>query len=126
MLIRCKKSQEKIAMGLLSFMPSEKDVKVLQQTMKEYESNPNWHLLLWKENDDIVGAIGLKIKNDINAVIQHISVNPSYRNMGIGRKMVDEVHRLYANQYDVCANELIQQFFDKCTDDETRDDKKEN
>src|SRR5690625_5435319 len=89
MLIRCKKSQEKIAMGLLSFMPSEKDVKVLQQTMKEYESNPNWHLLLWKENDDIVGAIGLKIKNDINAVIQHISVNQSYRNMGIGRKMVD-------------------------------------
>jgi|SRR5690625_4539343 len=125
MLIRYKKSQEKIAMGLLSFMPSEKDIKVLQKTMQEYETNPNWHLLLWKEDDDIVGAIGLKIKNDINAVIQHISVNPSYRNMGIGRKMVDEIKRLYAKQYDVCANDLIEQFFDKCIDDETSDDVEE-
>ncbi|PXW88704.1 hypothetical protein DFR56_103209 [Pseudogracilibacillus auburnensis] len=41
MLIRYKKNQEKIAMGLLSFMPVEKDVKLLQQTMKEYEDNQN-------------------------------------------------------------------------------------
>ena len=38
MLIRFKKSYEKIAMGLLSFMPTEKDVKTLQLTMKEYEA----------------------------------------------------------------------------------------
>lgn len=119
MLIRYKKSQEKIAMGLLSFMPSEKDVKILQQTMKEYETNPNWHLFLWKKDDDIIGAIGLKIENDINVVIQHISVNPSYRNMGIGKNMVDEINRMYSEQYDVCANDLIQQFFDKCIEDET-------
>src|SRR5690625_1966865 len=126
MLIRYKKNQEKIAMGLLSFMPTEKDVKVLQQTMKEYESNPNWHLLLWREDGNIVGAIGLKIENELNAIIQHISVNPSYRNIGIGKKMVDEVHRLYADQYDVCANEFIQQFFDKYTEVEMNDVEKGN
>ena len=38
MLIRYKKTFEKIAMGLLSFMPNEKDLKKLQQTMKEYET----------------------------------------------------------------------------------------
>lgn len=38
MLIRFKKSYEKIAMGLLSFMPTEKDVKTLQLTMKDYEA----------------------------------------------------------------------------------------
>lgn len=37
MLIRYKRSFEKIAMGLLSFMPGEKDVKQLQQTIKSYE-----------------------------------------------------------------------------------------
>jgi len=44
MLIRYKKAYEKIAMGLLSFMPNEKDLKKLQQTMKNYESEDNWQL----------------------------------------------------------------------------------
>jgi len=39
MLIRYKKSLEKIAMGLLSFMPEQKDVKKLQQIIHEYEKN---------------------------------------------------------------------------------------
>ncbi|HLR65340.1 MAG TPA: GNAT family N-acetyltransferase [Pseudogracilibacillus sp.] len=114
MLIRYK-NQEKIAMGLLSFMPVEKDVKMLQQTMKNYEEDPNWHLLLWKEDDDIVGAIGLRLEDDISAVIQHISVNPSYRNTGIGKNMIAEVKRQYGKKYDVCADELVQEFFDKCS-----------
>ena len=38
MLIRYKKIFEKIAMGLLSFMPSEKDLKKLQLTIKQYET----------------------------------------------------------------------------------------
>ncbi len=121
MLLRFKKNYEKIAMGLLSFMPLQKDVKVLQETMNQYETNPNWHLLLWKEKDDVVGAIGLKIENDINAVIQHISVNPSYRNTGIGRKMIHEVIQMYGEKYDVCANENIQEFFDKSVDDQQLD-----
>lgn len=115
MLIRYKKNQEKIAMGLLSFMPVEKDVKILQKTMKEYETNPNWHLYLWKEDDDIVGAIGLQIPDDINVVIQHISVNPSHRNIGIGKKMISRIKEMYGEKYDVCANELTQHFFHKST-----------
>ncbi|HEY4531645.1 MAG TPA: N-acetyltransferase, partial [Kurthia sp.] len=38
MLNRYRKAYEKIAMGLLSFMPNEKDLKVLQQTIQTYES----------------------------------------------------------------------------------------
>src|SRR5690625_1462565 len=125
MLIRYKKNQEKIAMGLLSFMPGEKDVKVLLQTIRDYEANPDWHLFLWKEDDDVVGAIGLKIENDLNVVIQHISVNPSYRNVGIGKKMVDEIKRLYEDKYDVCANEFTQQFFYKCAEDQHIDENDE-
>lgn len=113
MLIRFKKNFEKIAMGLLSFMPEEKEVKKLQQTIKEYESNPDWHLYLWKE-EDVIGAIGVRIEDDINAVIQHISVNPSHRNTGIGKKMVNEVNSVYQDKYAVCADELTQQFYTKC------------
>ncbi|APC48390.1 GNAT family N-acetyltransferase [Virgibacillus halodenitrificans] len=117
MLIRYKKNLEKIAMGLLSFMPEEKkDVKKLQQTIKEYETNPDWHLFLWKEDDDILGAVGLKIEDEINAVIQHVSVNPSHRNNGIGKKMVIEVSNLYQEKYAVCASDEVQQFYTKCDD----------
>ncbi|AVQ99281.1 GNAT family N-acetyltransferase [Oceanobacillus sp. M65] len=117
MLIRYKKSLEKIAMGLLSFMPEEKDVKKLQSTIKEYETNSDWHLFLWKEADDVLGAIGVRLEEDINAVIQHISVNPSHRNQGIGKKMVNEVSKLYEEKYAVCAADEIQQFYTKCDDD---------
>lgn len=115
MLIRYKKNMEKIAMGLLSFMPEGKDVKKLQQTIKEYETNPNWQLFLWKE-EDVIGAIGVKIEDDINAVLQHISVNPSHRNMGIGKKMVEEINKMYSDKYAVCADESTQNFFNKYND----------
>lgn len=122
MLIRYKKNLEKIAMGLLSFMPEEKkEVKKLQQTIKEYETNPEWHLYLWKE-DDVIGAIGVRIDNDINAVIQHVSVNPSHRNLGIGKKMIDEVNKLYQDKYAVCADENIQPFYNKCNENEDPDE----
>lgn len=122
MLIRYKKNLEKIAMGLLSFMPQDKGVKKLQQTIKEYETNPNWHLFLWKEEDDVLGAIGIKIENDINAVIQHISVNPSHRNTGIGQKMVEEINNLYKDKYAVCADDMTQQFYNRCNETERKND----
>ncbi len=82
MLIRYKKTFEKIAMGLLSFMPNEKDIKKLQQTMKEYETEENWHLYLWKE-EDIIGLVGILYSEESNSLeIQHISVNPSHRFQG--------------------------------------------
>ena len=39
-LTKYMKAYEKIAMGLLSFMPKERDLKILQQTLKTYEENP--------------------------------------------------------------------------------------
>src|SRR5690625_3476667 len=98
-------------------MTTEKDAKKLQQTIKEYEEHLDRHLSLWKE-DDVIGAIGLRTENDINAVIQHISVNPSYRNTGIGKKMVNEVEKLYQDKYAVCADDSLQQFYNKCDNDE--------
>ena len=112
MLIRYKKDLQKIAMGLLSFMPEEKDVKVLQQTIKEYRTNPNWHLYLWREDDDILGAIGVRIEEH-EAIIQHISVNPSHRNLGIGQRMIEAIQKTYEKQHTVCADDEIDSFFQK-------------
>ncbi|WP_186578312.1 GNAT family N-acetyltransferase [Aquibacillus kalidii] len=112
MLIRYKKTFEKIAMGLLSFMPEEKEVKKLQQTIKEYETNPEWHLFLWKE-EDILGAVGVRLEGADKVVVQHVTVNPSHRNTGIGKNMVLGIKDLYKN-YTVCANDLTEAFLGKC------------
>jgi riboflavin biosynthesis RibT protein len=111
MLIRYKKNYEKIAMGLLSFMPTEKDIKKLQQTMKEYETNENWQLYLWKE-EDIIGIIGIKLDTDV-VEIQHICVNPSHRFQGIGKKMVKALKDLYSDKV-LKANEHTAPFIEKC------------
>lgn len=106
---------EKIAMGLLSFMPEEKDVKKLQQTIKEYEENQNWQLYLWKEDEDVLGAVGILINDEKRQIIiQHISVNPSHRENGIGQEMVQAIKDIYQEKNQVCANDLTENFLSRC------------
>ncbi|WP_077213858.1 GNAT family N-acetyltransferase [Bacillus dakarensis] len=112
MLIRYKKTFEKIAMGLLSFMPSEKDLKKLQQTIKQYEAVDNWQLFLWKQ-EDIIGLIGVSFPNDTSMEIQHISVNPSHRHQGIGKNMVKALKELYPEKT-FQATEDTAEFLGKC------------
>ncbi|MBM6619934.1 GNAT family N-acetyltransferase [Bacillus suaedaesalsae] len=112
MLIRYKKNFEKIAMGLLSFMPTEKDLKKLQQSIKQYESEENWQLFLWKE-DDIIGIIGISAQDDNKVEIHHICVNPSHRQQGIGKKMVKALGELLVDK-EIVPTEQTAAFFEKC------------
>jgi riboflavin biosynthesis RibT protein len=113
MLIRYKKTFEKIAMGLLSFMPSEKDLKKLQSTMKEYETDENWQLFLWKE-EDIIGLIGVHFHDNKQTLeIQHISVNPSHRSQGVGKKMVKALKEMYSDKK-IVAGAATAPFIEKC------------
>jgi riboflavin biosynthesis RibT protein len=94
MFIRYKKHYRKIAMGLLSFMPNEKGLQKLQTTISEYETKQQRQLLLWKEEEGIIGLMGVWVGED-QIVVQHISVNPSHRNQGIGKRMVKSLKKLY-------------------------------
>ncbi|MEC2070721.1 GNAT family N-acetyltransferase [Alkalihalophilus marmarensis] len=87
MLIPYKTSQKKIAMGLLSYMPKEKDVKKLIKTIELYETKETWKLFFWKVDDDIVGIAGLEMDGD-EAILHHLSVNPSYREEGLGTNII--------------------------------------
>lgn len=117
MLIRYKKSFEKIAMGLLSFMPNEKDLKHLQQTIKSYEIEKDQQLFLWKEEEDIIGAIGVFLKDEETVEVHHVSVNPSHRQQGIGKKMVRALQDMYKNR-SVIADEFTEGFLEKCQPEE--------
>ena len=118
MLIRYKKAFEKIAMGLLSFMPQEKDLKKLQQTMHHYEQEDDWQLFLWKE-EDIVGLIGVIIGSE-TIEVNHISVNPSHRHEGIGKSMLRTLSDIYSNKV-LKPSEHTAAFFDKCDLDQNKE-----
>jgi len=123
MLIRYKKAFEKIAMGLLSFMPNEKDIKKLKETIHSYENDDNWVLYLWKKNDEYIGIVGLVTDSNSMATIQHVSVVPSYRGEGVAKEMLQEVAEL--GQYEcVRATEETRKFVQKCINciDEEADD----
>jgi riboflavin biosynthesis RibT protein len=119
MLFRYKKTYEKIAMGLLSFVPSEKDLKKLQQTIKQYEENDDWQLFLWKE-EDIIGIIGVHIEGE-TAELHHISVNPSYRNQGVGRRMVQALKDMLGEKYTIVPTKQSKEFLEKCLSEKKAD-----
>lgn len=112
MLIRYKKSFEKIAMGLLSFMPQEKDVKRLMETIHAYDEKDNWQLFLWKKDEEYIGIIGIREEDSV-PIIQHITVIPSYRGEGVAIKMLKEL--LATGQFkELKANEETKPFIEKC------------
>jgi riboflavin biosynthesis RibT protein len=112
MLIRYNKNYEKIAMGLLSFNPNEKDLQNLFTTINEYVTEPERQLFLWKEEEGFIGVIGVRI--DGNQIeLQHLSVNPSHREKGYGKLMVNALIELYPGKT-LTANETTASFIEKC------------
>ena len=111
MLVRYKKTLEKIAMGLLSLMPQEKDIKRLMETIQHYEQDENWTLYLWKKDDEYVGTVGI-VEDNKTATIQHITVIPSYRGEGVALKMIHELQEMgYEN---IQATNETNSFVQKC------------
>ncbi|WP_431029618.1 GNAT family N-acetyltransferase [Lysinibacillus sp. LZ02] len=112
MLVRYKKALEKIAMGLLSFMPQEKDVKRLMETIQQYEQLDHWMLYLWKKDEEYVGIVGVLAEETV-ATIQHITVIPSYRGEGVALGMLQELHDLEMFTH-IQPNEETAPFLQKC------------
>ena len=112
MLVRYKKALEKIAMGLLSFMPQEKDIKRLMETIQQYEQQENWMLYLWKRGEEYVGIVGVLVEETV-ATIQHITVIPSYRGEGVALEMLQELRDLGLFT-EIKPNEETEPFIQKC------------
>lgn len=97
MLLRYKKTYEKIAMGLLSYIPGDKNAKKLQETIYQYETDDSWQLFLLKKDDDFIGLIGVEL-GDEDYTLYHISVNPSFRGEGVGKEMVAKLQALFPDR----------------------------
>ena len=117
-LTKYKKVHKKIAMGLLSFMPGEHNLKQLQKTMRTYEENPDWQLYLWKKGEDFVGLIGIEV-DEHTFTVRHASVNPSFRGEGIGHALVERVRQLMEPR-EMRATPETEAFLAKCREQEGR------
>ncbi|MCT8138813.1 GNAT family N-acetyltransferase [Anaerobacillus sp. CMMVII] len=113
MLIKYKTCYEKIAMGLLAFMPEEKNVKKLQLTIKKYEEDPRWHLFLWRDQEDMVGLVGVSMLEDETVQLNHLSVSPSFREEGLGKKIISAIKDHYVKKK-VVPSVQTALFFVKC------------
>nr|WP_252505071.1 GNAT family N-acetyltransferase [Sporosarcina sp. Marseille-Q4943] len=112
MLLRYKKAYEKIAMGLLSYMPGEKSVKKLQETIHQYENDEDWQLYLLKQGEDFIGLVGIILDVD-SYTVMHLSVNPSFRGEGIGSKIIVKLGELFPG-LECKSNEYTESFLEKC------------
>lgn len=116
MLLRYKKIYEKIAMGLLSYMPDYKNVKKLQDLIHQYENSEEWQLFLLKKDEDFLGLIGIELDAS-EYTLHHISVNPSFRGEGIGHELVTRVQALYPEK-ECKGTEETTTFLVKCNEKE--------
>jgi riboflavin biosynthesis RibT protein len=116
MLVRYKKANEKIAMGLLSYMPGDKSAKKLQEVIQQYDTDDNWQLYLMKKEDDFIGLVGIELGND-DYTLQHLSVNPSFRREGIGQEMVTKLQALFPDKICIGTKET-DSFIQKCKEKE--------
>ncbi|BDZ30980.1 N-acetyltransferase [Lactiplantibacillus sp. WILCCON 0030] len=98
MLVKYRKDYEKVAMGLLSFIPDFKDIAHLQTEMQWYQADNNHQLLLWRQADgDFCGIIGIEVGADF-ILVHHDSLSPEERNPQNQQQMLDELAALYPDQ----------------------------
>ncbi|ARK23210.1 acetyltransferase [Sporosarcina ureae] len=101
-------------MGFLSYIPSEKMLCKLQETVQQYICEEQWQLFLYKEAEDYIGLIGVEINDEAKTyTVQHISVNPSFRGEGIAYKMMKELQEIYPG-YSCEGTDFTKPFIQSC------------
>lgn len=97
MLVKYKNDYQKIAMGLLSFIPDLKEFSRLEAEIKWYQDDENRVLYLWKdENKDFTGIVGVEIGDDI-VMLRQIALSPSARDQDVCFDILDALNSTYPN-----------------------------
>lgn len=95
MLVKYKNDYQKIAMGLLSFIPELKDVGRLEAEIAWYQDNDQRVLYLWRnEHGDFSGIVGVELSDDI-VMVHQIALSPSERSQFAYNEILNEVSHQY-------------------------------
>lgn len=95
MLLKYRNDYEKVAMGLLSFVPTFKAINRLRTELQWYQASQNRQILLWKDADqDFSGALGVELKPGY-VLIRFTVLTPAERSAQNEMTMLDELSDLY-------------------------------
>ncbi|AXI01261.1 GNAT family N-acetyltransferase [Sporosarcina sp. PTS2304] len=101
-------------MGFLSYIPSEKMLRKLQETIQQYICNEHWQLFLYKDHEDYIGLVGVEVNDEARTyTLHHISVNPSFRGEGIGHEMMKELQTIFPG-FQCEGTDFTRPFIDSC------------
>lgn len=79
MLIQYKKDYEKIAMGLLSYLPDFKNLSNLKDEIKLNQKNNDFELYLYRNREsNIIAVLGTQNDGDF-IVVRYLSLAPGFR-----------------------------------------------
>lgn len=97
MLRAYRNTYEKLAMGLLSFIPKFKKMPDLEAEMAKIKAGER-ELYLYKPEDseNFIGIIGFDlVKERHNLILRYVSLLPSFRGEGLVFVMLDELAQTY-------------------------------
>lgn len=98
MLVKYKQDYEKIALGLLSFMPDLKEFDRLSAELAAYSSEENRQLFLWKNSEgDFVGVVGVEVAPTY-LMLRHLAFTPNYRQDTVKFEVLDALHELFIDK----------------------------
>ncbi|HIW71225.1 MAG TPA: N-acetyltransferase [Candidatus Levilactobacillus faecigallinarum] len=91
MLLKYRSDYQKIAMGILSLLPSYKDWDRLQRELTWYQTGTDRALYLWKDqNDDFAGVVGTE-QADQYVVVRLLSLIPDKQTTANTWQMLDDL-----------------------------------
>ncbi|MCT7875826.1 MAG: reductase [Lactobacillus iners] len=93
MLVKYKKDYEKIAMGLLSYLPDLRNLKNLQEEMSLYDDNSDeFFLYLFRDKDsDLIGTVGIQLLEHFVS-IRYLSLAPGFRDRKYEQAIMNDLH----------------------------------
>ncbi|MTV81210.1 N-acetyltransferase [Secundilactobacillus folii] len=98
MLLKYRADYEKVAMGLLSFVPTLKKIDRLQAELQWYQDSDARQLLLWKDmNQDFSGIVGVEIRPKF-VIVRLIALTPAVRDENQTNTILDELQDMYPDQ----------------------------
>lgn len=91
MLLKYRSDYQKIAMGILSLLPSYKDWERLQRELTWYQGGTDRTLYLWKDqHDDFAGVLGTEQQADY-VVVRLLSLIPDKQTTANTWQMLDDL-----------------------------------
>lgn len=91
MLLKYRTDYQKIAMGLLSLVPTLKDWDRLQRELAWYQAGDDRTLFLWKDQyDDFAGVIGTETQGGYE-IVRLLTLMPDKQSQGNTWRMLDQL-----------------------------------